>query len=55
MGNNEAVLTEENWDLVIKPKRGWFDLDLKDIWRYRDLIGLFVKRDFVVFYKQTIL
>lgn len=55
MGNNESVLTEENWDLVIKPKRGWFDLDLKDIWKYRDLIGLFVKRDFVVFYKQTIL
>lgn len=44
-----------NWDTVIKPQRGWWDLDLKSIWRYRDLVWLFVKRDFVTFYKQTIL
>jgi len=43
------------WDMVIKPKTGWFDIDLKELWRYRDLIGMFVKRDFVTFYKQTIL
>lgn len=43
------------WDLVIKPKSGWFDIDLTELWRYRDLIGMFVKRDFVTFYKQTIL
>ena len=45
----------ENWDLIIKPKTGWFDLHLGDVWGCRDLIGLFVKRDFVTFYKQTIL
>lgn len=44
-----------NWDLVITPNRGWFDLDLKDILRYRDLLWIFVKRDFSTFYKQTIL
>ncbi|MCW5202963.1 ABC transporter permease [Desulfobulbus sp. US4] len=46
---------EQQWDLVIKPKTGWFDIHLGEIWRYRDLIGMFVKRDFVTMYKQTIL
>ncbi|RWX48920.1 lipopolysaccharide transport system permease protein [Candidatus Electrothrix communis] len=41
--------------MVIKPKTGWFDIHLGEIWRYRDLIGMFVKRDFVTMYKQTIL
>ena len=41
--------------MVIKPKTGWFDIDLQELWRYRDLIAMFVKRDFVTFYKQTIL
>lgn len=45
----------ESWDLVLQPKRGWFELNLKDLWRYRDLVLLFVKRDFVALYKQTIL
>ncbi len=39
----------------ILPKNGWFDLKLREIWRYRDLILLFVRRDFVAIYKQTIL
>ena len=43
------------WDLVIRPETGWFDLHLRDLWRYRDLVGLFVRRDFVSYYKQTIL
>jgi len=43
------------WDMVIKPKTGWFDIDLGELWSYRDLILMFVKRDFVTFYKQTIL
>ena len=43
------------WDLVIEPPKGWFDLHLRDLWRYRDLTGLFVRRDFVATYKQTIL
>jgi lipopolysaccharide transport system permease protein len=40
---------------VIRPVSGWFDLHLIDLWRYRDLIMLFVRRDFVAVYKQTIL
>ncbi len=45
----------ENWTMIIKPKRSLFDVDLAELWRYRDLIGLFVRRDFVSKYKQTIL
>ena len=41
--------------MVIGPPKGWFDLHLRDLWRYRDLVGLFVRRDFVAVYKQTIL
>jgi lipopolysaccharide transport system permease protein len=48
-------MSKDSWDMIIKPKTGWFDIDFKGIWRYRDLIGLFVKRDFVTLYKQTIL
>ena len=40
---------------VIRPVSGWFDLHLIDLWRYRDLIMLFVRRDFVAVYKQTVL
>ena len=45
----------QNWDIVIKPKSGWLDIHLGEIYRYRDLIFMFVKRDYVTFYKQTIL
>ena len=45
----------EEWDLIIQPKRAWWDLRIKQVWRYRDLILLFVRRDFVSYYKQTIL
>jgi lipopolysaccharide transport system permease protein len=44
-----------NWDLTIRPKTGWFDLHLGDLWRYRDLVAIFVWRDFVAQYKQTVL
>ncbi len=43
------------WDLVIRPRVGWFDLHLADVWRYRDLVLMFVRRDFVSQFKQTIL
>jgi len=46
---------EENWDLVVEPKRHLLDIDLKEIWRYRDLVLLFVRRDLVSKFKQTIL
>ncbi|MDB4927026.1 ABC transporter permease [Mucilaginibacter sp.] len=48
-------LTEENWDIEITPKNNLFSLGLKDVWQYRDLLVLLVRRDFVSFYKQTIL
>lgn len=44
-----------NWDLIITSKRGWFEFHLNEIWHYRDLLWIFVKRDFTTFYKQTIL
>ena len=45
----------EYWTTRITPHRGWLDWRLKQLWRYRDLISLFVWRDFVSVYKQTIL
>ncbi|AEF84641.1 ABC transporter, permease protein [Treponema primitia ZAS-2] len=48
-------MADENWTLTIKPKRKLLDLQLRDVIRYRDLVYLFVKRDFVLQYKQTIL
>ena len=52
---SEETIDNEKWDLVITPRKKWWDLQLRDVWHYRDLIGLFVKRDFVSYYKQTIL
>lgn len=43
------------WTTVIRPKAGWFDIDLKEIWHYRDLIFMFLKRNFTSSYKQTVL
>lgn len=54
-GENEKIGTPDTWDIVIKPRTGWFDINFAELWRYRDLIFLFVKRDFVSIYKQTIL
>jgi len=45
----------EGWDLVLRTKTGWLDLHLADLWRYRDLTAMFVWRDFVAQYKQTVL
>ncbi|MES2535067.1 MAG: ABC transporter permease [Pseudomonadota bacterium] len=45
----------EIWTTIISPKSSWFDIDLIGLWKARDLILLFVRRDFVSFYKQTIL
>jgi len=46
---------EEDWDLILEGSTSLFDLKFRDIWHYRDLLWMFVKRDFVSFYKQTIL
>jgi lipopolysaccharide transport system permease protein len=45
----------EDWSLIIKPQSPWWDLQLGEVWRYRDLLWMFVKRDFVAVYKQTVL
>jgi len=43
------------WTLVIRPQGRWWELQLADVWHYRDLLWMFVRRDFVAVYKQTIL
>ncbi|SDB64918.1 lipopolysaccharide transport system permease protein [Flavobacteriaceae bacterium MAR_2010_188] len=45
----------KSYDLVIEPKSSLFKLNLAEVWRYRDLLMLFVRRDFVSVYKQTVL
>ena len=52
---SKTEIDSENWTMIIRPQRNWFDLRLGELWRYRDLIVLFVRRDFVAVYKQTIL
>jgi lipopolysaccharide transport system permease protein len=51
----QPLVEPKRWSLIIKPQTPWFDLHLHDLWRYRDLLFMFVKRDFVSVYKQTIL
>ena len=51
----EAVKQDENWDLVLESKHKMLDFNLKEVWQYRDLIWLFIKRDFTTQYKQTVL
>jgi lipopolysaccharide transport system permease protein len=51
----KETIQSEDWNLVIKGHTSLFDLKFNDLWRYRDLLWMFVKRDFVSFYKQTVL
>ena len=48
-------MSKQKWLFEITPKNNLFDLNLKEVWQYRDLLLLFVKRDVVTVYKQTIL
>jgi lipopolysaccharide transport system permease protein len=48
-------MKEGNWDKIIKPKRSLLEFDFKTLWYYRDLLRMLVYRDFVTYYKQTIL
>lgn len=48
-------MSDNNWDLIIRNKSSLFHLDLNEVWRYRDLLRMYVKRDIITFYKQTIL
>ena len=55
LNSKNIPLTEDNWTMTIEPQRGLLDLRLGELWHYRDLMLLFVRRDFVSVYKQTIL
>jgi lipopolysaccharide transport system permease protein len=55
MATQELEKSNNNWDLIIRPYRGWWDFRFGELWQYRDLIWLLVWRDFVSIYKQTIL
>ena len=55
MAEKKTSVQEEKWDIVIKPKDKLFSVDLKELWAYRDLYTLFVKRNIITQYKQTIL
>lgn len=48
-------MLEEQWDDIISPRHSLLDLKIKEVWKYRDLLLMLVKRDFVTYYKQTIL
>ncbi|MFZ4779214.1 MAG: ABC transporter permease, partial [Terrimicrobiaceae bacterium] len=52
---NQPVAPDQEWDHIMSSKRKLFDLQLGEVWRYRDLIWLFFRRDFVSTYKQTVL
>lgn len=54
---NAVLNTEENleWDVIIKSESSLFSFNLKEVWKYRDLLIMFVRRDIVTVYKQTIL
>jgi lipopolysaccharide transport system permease protein len=53
--NKSGVVAEEHWTEIIEPRTRLMDLRLGELWRYRDLVMMFVRRDFVATYKQTIL
>ena len=48
-------MSDKNWDKIIKPKRSLLEIDFKSLWYYRDLLRMLVYRDFVTYYKQTVL
>ena len=57
---NDKTINDENenndgWSVVIRPQESLFSIDFREIWRYRDLCAMLVKRDIVTIYKQTVL
>ena len=52
---SEVAQKQVKYHTHISSKKNWFDLNLKEVWQYRDLIVLFTKRSFILTYKQTIL
>ncbi len=50
-----TMFSQKDWTLIIKPKNKLFNLNAKEIWQYKDLLSMYIKRDIVTYYKQTIL
>ena len=48
-------MNSKEWDTIIENKSALLNIDIKEVWRYRDLLAMYVKRDIITFYKQTIL
>lgn len=55
MGKNNKLREQDNWTIIIEPKTSLFKLDFDELWHYRDLLVMYIRRDIVTFYKQTIL
>jgi lipopolysaccharide transport system permease protein len=55
MSDGQRSAESGQWSTIIKSRSGFFDINFAELWRYRDLLVLFVKRDFAAQYKQTIL
>jgi lipopolysaccharide transport system permease protein len=53
--NTSTARPEQNWTEEIKSQDSLFSVNLNEVWQYRDLLFLLIKRDFITFYKQTIL
>lgn len=51
----ELKESQDHWDIEIKPRGNIFSLNLKEVWRYRDLLQMYIRRDIVTMYKQTVL
>ena len=45
----------QQWEVIVTPDQPWWNIDLREIWRYRDLLMLLVRRDLLAIYKQTVL
>lgn len=48
------IKKNKDWDLIITPNKSWFDFNFNEIYKFRDLLILFVRRDIVSLYKQTV-
>ena len=49
------MTSDKTWTTIIKPHNKLWEVDFKELWRYRDLFMMYVKRDIITMYKQTIL
>jgi hypothetical protein len=52
MSNSANTNPTQIWSETIKPQKHWLDINFKELWEYRDLVYMYIKRDFVTFYKQ---